>query len=200
MRPSFRSQPVPSASLLRFLRNQAEEPCFFTSNSGPIARKNLRRGGIQHGFNAGFPGSTRKLTTSPLRQANVELGDFDFLRPATLQSNILGSCIRPNSSLPSSDISIYPRHASTDSRPLLKRLLGRKSRTVSPELKISDLPPLPSFLDEVGGTSLARSKAGKSGSELKLRCTEIDANGNVTTVNGEFKKSELIAKVSEDTF
>jgi len=35
----------------------------------------------------------------------------------------------------------------------------------------------------------------KPSSELKLRCTEFDENGNVTLVNGEFRKSELIAKV-----
>ncbi|KAJ9612618.1 magnesium ion transporter [Cladophialophora chaetospira] len=33
-----------------------------------------------------------------------------------------------------------------------------------------------------------------SGAELKLRCTEFDANGSVTMVSGEFRKSELIAK------
>ena len=33
-----------------------------------------------------------------------------------------------------------------------------------------------------------------SGADLKLRCTEFDANGSVTLVAGEFKKSELIAK------
>jgi len=30
---------------------------------------------------------------------------------------------------------------------------------------------------------------------LTLRCTEFDVDGNVTVVNGEFKKSELIQKV-----
>jgi len=44
--------------------------------------------------------------------------------------------------------------------------------------------------------NLGRSLAGKASNELKLRCTEFDENGNVTLVNGEFKKSELIAKVS----
>lgn len=43
--------------------------------------------------------------------------------------------------------------------------------------------------------NLGRSLAGKASNELKLRCTEFDENGNVTLVNGEFKKSELIAKV-----
>jgi len=35
----------------------------------------------------------------------------------------------------------------------------------------------------------------KAANEQKLRCTEFDENGNVVLVNGEFKKSELIAKV-----
>ncbi len=35
--------------------------------------------------------------------------------------------------------------------------------------------------------------------ELKMRCTELDEHGNVTLVSGEFKKSELIAKVCCDT-
>lgn len=34
----------------------------------------------------------------------------------------------------------------------------------------------------------------KPTNELRLRCTEFDEFGNVTLVNGEFKKSELIAK------
>jgi len=43
--------------------------------------------------------------------------------------------------------------------------------------------------------NLGRSLAVKASSEPRLRCTEFDENGNVTLVNGEFKKSELIAKV-----
>lgn len=41
--------------------------------------------------------------------------------------------------------------------------------------------------------SLGRS--AKAANEPKLRCTEFDEDGNVVLVNGEFKKSELIAKV-----
>ena len=58
-----------------------------------------------------------------------------------------------------------------------------------------DLPPLPNFLDDVGGMHLGRNKTGKAGNELKLRCTELDVKGNVTLMDGEFKKTELIAKV-----
>ena len=39
---------------------------------------------------------------------------------------------------------------------------------------------------------LSRAKAPN---ELKLRCTELDENGKVTVIDGEFKKTELIARV-----
>ncbi|GAB7346633.1 hypothetical protein MBLNU459_g1770t1 [Dothideomycetes sp. NU459] len=57
-------------------------------------------------------------------------------------------------------------------------------------LQPNDLPSASSFLD--GDTSLGR--LSKPTNELSLRCTEFDGNGNVTLVNGAFKKSELIAK------
>ncbi|KAI9768958.1 MAG: magnesium ion transporter [Geoglossum simile] len=71
---------------------------------------------------------------------------------------------------------------------------GRKPKTV---LKPDDLPPLGGFPDEGVDSSifnLGRGLPGKGANEPKLRCTEFDENGNVTLVNGEFKKSELIAK------
>ncbi|MCJ1484518.1 magnesium ion transporter [Schaereria dolodes] len=86
-----------------------------------------------------------------------------------------------------------PRYASTDARPLLQRLWQLKGRRAETALKPNGLPPLPGFLDDAGGTILGRS-AGKASNDLKLRCTEFDENGNVTLVNGEFKKAELIAK------
>ncbi|KAL8721300.1 MAG: hypothetical protein Q9181_007743 [Wetmoreana brouardii] len=85
------------------------------------------------------------------------------------------------------------RHVSTEDQPLLRRLWERR-RKAQPSLNAEELSPLPSFLDEANGTSLGRSKAGKAANELRLRCTEINENGDVTLVNGEFKKSELIAK------
>ncbi|KAF6222507.1 hypothetical protein HO173_013398 [Letharia columbiana] len=61
-------------------------------------------------------------------------------------------------------------------------------------LKSSGSPALPSFLDDTGSTHFGRRKTLKGPNELKLRCTEFDENGNVTFMDGEFKKSELIAK------
>jgi magnesium transporter len=37
--------------------------------------------------------------------------------------------------------------------------------------------------------------SAKAAAQPKLRCTELDENGNVVLASGEFKKSELIAKV-----
>ncbi|KAL9101204.1 MAG: hypothetical protein Q9163_003522 [Psora crenata] len=196
MKPSVGSQPAPSASLLRFLKYQVEGSFFFTANANPITCQNSRPRSIHPCFNSRSPASTRDLTTSLSRRADVVPLNFDFLRPATLQSNILGLFTRPYSpALPDSDRQEQSRHASTKSQPLLKRIWKPKSRSSVPKLSATDLPPLPRYLDDVSGTSLGRSKTGKSGSELKLRCTEIDENGNVITVNGEFKKSELIAKI-----
>jgi magnesium transporter len=60
------------------------------------------------------------------------------------------------------------------------------------------MAPLASFLDDGAEMSMfsgGRIMSSKLGNELRLRCTEFDENGNVTLVNGEFRKSELIAKV-----
>jgi len=56
-------------------------------------------------------------------------------------------------------------------------------------LEPNDLPDRSGFLDDDLGRAL------RPANELKLRCTEFDENGNVVLVNGEFKKTELIAKV-----
>ena len=61
-------------------------------------------------------------------------------------------------------------------------------------LQPNDLPPLPRLLDDAGAASLGRIV--KPSNELRMRCTEFDGDGKVTLVNGAFKKSELIAKVS----
>jgi hypothetical protein len=47
---------------------------------------------------------------------------------------------------------------------------------------------------------MGRGFAAKAANEPRLRCTELDGNGNVTLVSGEFKKSELIAKVCTRRF
>lgn len=192
---------APSSTLLCFLRCQIEDTCFFTQNAKASICPKTRQ--PSRSLAPRFSASTRSLTTSPRTQANVanvesSLLNLDFLRPpqkytATHHSGI-GIIPRPCISL-ASETATRIRNASTDTRSWSQIWKQKNPRKDRPDLHPSDLHPLPSFLDEVGSTNLGRSKSGKSGSELKLRCTELDENGNVTTVNGEFKKSELIAKV-----
>lgn len=72
------------------------------------------------------------------------------------------------------------------------RRLRPASSSTARSLQHDDLPPLPGFLDDHAGLG---GRIVKPSNELKLRCTEFDENGNVTLVNADFRKSELIAKV-----
>lgn len=58
----------------------------------------------------------------------------------------------------------------------------------------------PEKLDEERGMSdsifnARRIQSAKAALEPRLKCTEVDENGEVILKDGEFKKSELIAKV-----
>lgn len=85
----------------------------------------------------------------------------------------------------------YPRRPFTSgTRKDFWNLRGLKKQKPVVHRQRSDLPPLASFLDDNGGLG----RVSRPTNELKLRCTEFDESGNVTLINGEFKKSELIAK------
>ena len=202
MRPSS-AVPVPTPSLpvLRFLRSQSEQVGFFTPSRAATYQSSQTRGGRARPWSLQAPStSKRSLTTTPQHRATVEssLLNLDFLRPnaknAPSQPYTFASAQRQKDGS-QARLAATNRHGSTDSRPLLKRLWKLKEPKEKTGLKTSDLPPLPSFLDGFGGANIARNKTGKAGNELKLRCTEFDINGNVTLMDGEFKKSELIAKV-----
>jgi magnesium transporter len=62
-------------------------------------------------------------------------------------------------------------------------------------LRADDLP----HIDDSGDSafSLGHRISAKAAAQPKLRCTELDENGTVVLASGEFKKSELIAKVSQ---
>ena len=185
---------APSLSLLRFLKTQSDRICFFTTNAGASAcqaKPSLQR----------IPACRKQFSTTPYPHATVHASIFnvDAFRsasknpyishaPPLLHGNVTGL----TTSSDSKDKRCSSRFVSTDSRPFLHKILGRRKPHAVP--KPQGPPPLPSFLDDVNGTSLGRSKATKV-NELKLRCTEFNEDGKVTLVNGEFKKTELIAKV-----
>ena len=205
MRPAPRlAVSAPSSSLLRFLKSQSEEICFFTPSRAPTCQDHRARRNWRTRLNArlGPPESTRCLTTTCVRRANVESSIFnlDTLLPHSKRLRTAISALHYDQAEEKSGISASKavrtlRSVSTESRPLLQRLWKQRERKEKTDLKPTDIPPLPSFLDDVGGTSLGRKKSGKAANDLKLRCTEFDNEGKVTLMDGEFKKTELIAKV-----
>ncbi|KAI9817497.1 MAG: magnesium ion transporter [Pycnora praestabilis] len=194
---------APSSTLLRFLKSQSEDLCFFTSNSRSsfCFNDNAPRHLQSNYRNKLTPIASRSLSTTRPRAATVEASflNLDLLWPRSKHEvpSLLPTQPRSLRATPS----LYPeflgnphRYASSDHRPWLRRLWGSRNLDKETALKPDDIP---GFLEEGSETSmfnLNRSLSGKASNELKLRCTEFDENGNVTLVNGEFKKSELIAK------
>ena len=195
---------APSSTVLRFLRSQCEQACFFTPSTRATAcTSSLYRGatGATGKVAHTQPSFIRNLVTSSRRQAYVEssLLNLDFLRPYSERASLSSAALANSNSLvrfgfpPENTLS--SRYASTDTRPQWRRPWKDKWGTEKTALKSSDSLAPPSFLDDAGSTSLGRRKIIKGANELKLRCTEFDENGNVNFMDGEFKKSELIAKV-----
>ena len=189
---------VPSVSVLHVLRSQSEPACSFTPSTRAIACSTSPCRGAkvaQRTVARILPSIRRNVATSSPRQASVESSflNLDFLRPYSERGPARSYPLASRS--PQAHFGFLgetrnaSRYASTDSRPLWERPWNWKLRKEKQALKT------PSFLDDVGNTSFGRRKIVKGANELRLRCTEFDENGNVTFMDGEFKKSELIAKV-----
>ncbi|KAJ5919233.1 hypothetical protein N7466_010176 [Penicillium verhagenii] len=170
---------APSASLLRFLHSQ----------SGSVAS-----------LSACAP-----LKPRPSNDNNLAIGSSrrssSWARPeksrcvATFNSKLSLASTRPKAEIVSRALEqiIFSRPSSTARRPFLKRLFDlRKSKTA----EYKNTQNGPAWIDEGtdGIFNIGRGLAAKASNELRIRCTEFDNNGNVTLVNGEFRKMELIAK------
>lgn len=173
---------APSASLLRFLRSQSG----FASS--PTACVRSRPSAPAH----------EALTSGPRRASSWARQDTCQNR-TTLDSTIRYlSDVRPKASvtLASLEPLALVRHASTTRRPFLRRLFDLKRAKAADHKSQRNQSPVTSDEGSEGLFNVGRGLAAKASNELRIRCTEFDNNGNVTLVNGEFRKSELIAKVS----
>lgn len=72
-------------------------------------------------------------------------------------------------------------------------LFGSAPKKARELLKEDDLPV--QLEEESGSIFQRRALTSKAALDPRLRCTEVDGNGDVIMVDGELKKSELIAKV-----
>ncbi len=165
---------APSRSLLRFLRSQTDT--IFTTSISPTR-----------------PPHARYLNTTSTQCSRIQATSIDaFWQRHRDACKALPAprCAPPNP----------PQSRSTSSGShspgFWLRWLRRRQATAR-----SKLPPEPpggnSNYDETSAQLFNLSRAlsrNPTGADLKLRCTEFDANGSVTMVAGEFRKSELIAK------
>ena len=172
---------APSTSLLRFLRSQLDtQTLTHPSHRSSTANR--------------YKTSTAPAPLTRTCRANIHTS-------AWTRSPVQHPLSTPSSSSRARSVANYNRQPQS-SRPFSvsptsregfwRRLRPQSSNTGSRKLLQDDLPPLPGFLDDSAGLG---GRKIKPSNELKLRCTEFDENGNVTLVNGEFRKSELIAKV-----
>lgn len=197
--------PVPSSSLLRFLQFQSEGRCFFSANSQGFAYDHGPPPGPQlhTAQRLGTPKPSSSHLWAPIptpATCEASLLNLDFLLPrVTLPPSIRPSLNSPRPLAKSirrgakNSIGGHRCASESHSADWLRRAFGRKVNRRRP-LKGVDAP----YGDEgaeATAYALGRTMSAKAANEQKLRCTEFDENGNVVLVNGEFKKSELIAKV-----
>ena len=190
MRPTgYRRACAPSPPLLHFLRSQIEELCFSPTavSSSYFTPSKPRYVSWSANAKQRWP---RSKKDAPLEASILNLGHllvpnhFNISRYKKIVDNVIRCHFQ--------GVVCQRRCASNDPKPFLKRLTEYRSKTQErAALGRNDMPAL---IGDSSGTVFGRSKATN---ELKLRCTEFDENGNVTLVNGEFKKSELMTKVDD---
>ncbi|PHH68845.1 hypothetical protein CDD82_231 [Ophiocordyceps australis] len=179
--PSALPRPAPSYNLVRLLRSQAQ--AVFSSHHGcadsarpvaislPPCRLHQRHSTLKRRF--------ASSAVSRAGNSRKPLGPKFYTSNATSSSSTCVASSKPQDSLKSWQ----------------ERLWGSSAIKGGKPLKPSDLPGR----DDAQSSTLSmfnsrRIQTAKAASEPRLRCTEVDEGGKVILVDGEFKKTELIAK------
>lgn len=196
--------PVPSRSLIRFLRLQADIALFSRGSShihAPFPSSPNLVGAQRAGRRVYTtkPWSKRKPSTScqyecagpesVAQETKLLLrGYLSKKRQAPTAKRCFGTTIvRHKVSEPDA---AKAAHATS----WQERLWGSSAKKGSTPLQPDDLPSHDN-LEHGSMFNSRRTLAAKAALEPRLRCTEVDENGKVILVDGEFKKTELIAKV-----
>ncbi|OOF93483.1 hypothetical protein ASPCADRAFT_173305 [Aspergillus carbonarius ITEM 5010] len=189
---------APSASLLRFLRSQSDS-FFFTANPTTSGRSlNAAQSHHQpHAFPLSRTSDWTHINPAPCR-ATLESSLLSFpslsARPrgiARCRASLVQRSSTSPSCLPHAQSS---RASSTKSKSLWRRLFAFKRNKAAESKHFVRHPPALISEGTEGSFNIGRGLVARASNEPRLRCTEFDSNGDVTLVNGEFKKSELIAK------
>lgn len=207
MPPPALSFPAPSRSLLRYLRAQSEGLAFFEpSNGANCAPSGAFRCPLRSSYGKAKPLSRTLCTAKARKVADLQAGvlDIDVILPRFLR--------KPRRTATMSEAQVLAasrRYASDDHTPSAlckpswqERIFGtQSSRQASKSAsKAANFKETDDDFPGPGGSifSPSRTQAAKAALEPRLRCTEVDENGEVIMVDGEFKKSELIAKVGNE--
>ncbi|KAK3335719.1 hypothetical protein B0T19DRAFT_377689 [Cercophora scortea] len=192
---------APSRSLLRFLRAQSEGLSFVDCAAAvgrrcPAAKSTLPRRHVCTARPSPRPTATARhdaTMQAALWDVKAALPKFLRKQQRTPDGSPLGLTHPAHPTLGAT------RHASSDQNPRglgtktwRDYLFGRGQKKSREPLQKDDLQ---NKLDEEHGSIFQRkSLTAKAALDPRLRCTEVDGNGDVIMVDGELKKSELIAK------
>ena len=190
--------PVPSRNLLRFLRLQSEGVPFFHPSAGPACAS--RRHRPVQSIHDAFQRSAKIAPTvrSKRAEATLQAGLWDV-------GSFIPKSLRKQRT--SFDATAIPetRLYSTDRKPdALKgptwheRLWGWSQAARGGSGSGLGFDDGDDMSDPSSMFNRRRIQTAKAALEPRLRCTEVDENGKVILNDGEFKKSELIAKVRDE--
>lgn len=212
--PALKLPPAPSQKLLRFLRAQSEGLAFFTGSpecAAPLRRPAALPRAARSHHGRLTPRPRRPLSTSPparnLAVLQAGLIDVESILPRVLLRRSRTSAaaeskgnkglvpLAAGTTRSASSGSQSPRDdcAEEECRPRWRDWLFGPSQKRRQQLKEDDLRL--QMEEESGSIFQRRSLASKAALDPRLRCTEVAGNGEVIMVDGELKKSELIAKV-----
>jgi len=216
MPPALKLAPAPSQNLLRFLRAQSEGLAFFTGSPecAPLRRTvALPRARSHHGRLNPNGARPRRPLTTPAPERNLAVLQAGLVDVSSILPGALLRRSRTTAAATAAESrgsrGLVPLAAGTtrsassgqsprddceeECRPRWRDWLFGPSQKRRQQLKEDDLRL--QMEEESGSIFQRRSLASKAALDPRLRCTEVAGNGEVIMVDGELKKSELIAKV-----
>ncbi|GAB0132068.1 magnesium ion transporter [Epichloe bromicola] len=187
--PPTLTSPVPSRTLLHFLKSQSDAAFSIHGSPGsPAAYDTIvcRRARVTcfaNEFNTRFFTTTIRPTRSSVtaRHQAKRVGTLSNkpLRYKFCTTTATRKLFEPKSS---------------NEPTWQERLWGASAKKGAKPLKPDDLPAHDDFDHGSSMFTSRRVLSAKAALEPRLRCTEVDEHGKVILVDGEFKKTELIAK------
>ncbi|OAR01665.1 hypothetical protein LLEC1_03977 [Akanthomyces lecanii] len=188
----MRSQ-VPSRSLLRFLRTQSETAFFTSSHVRGTKASSARACDHARLYNTETQtcGAAFEPALSQPLALEASLWPFRSSRPQQQQQqrrDVSSTTKASGWNKPSKSGGGDPANSWQE------RLWGMAARRGFKPLKPDDLPGHGDEFEHGSMFNSRRVMTAKAAAEPRLRCTEVDEHGQVILVDGEFKKSELIAK------